>query len=177
VATPAEVQLAYSLRIANEGPDKLLVDVSGKREGSAAIAYGRGAAIAYANGDDATGDLLSCNLLGLSPNAGELDAKLPSLKEFTAGAQTNITALTEYRPGSPAGFQVDLPVSNAAGSYAFALDLLLRGNAAVLGGGEPDLVKAWGVNALEKAGFKDAAQELDAKLTQRLARAGASINP
>jgi hypothetical protein len=167
-------QLAYSLRVLAEGPNKVLVDADGKREGSEAIAYGRGAAIALERGDKETASRMWKAVAEASPVA-QLDPVFPSIEKFVAGAKQNVDAV-KAAFGKEAGFANDLAVSNAAGSYAFAADATLRGNAAFVGGGELGPTKDWGMKALMAAGFPEAALELNNRLTQREQRAGASKN-
>jgi len=168
-------QLAFSLRVLTEGPNKVLVDANGKREGSEAIAYGRGAAIALERGDKEAANRMWDAVVNASPTA-QLDQVFPSIEQFVAGAKQNAEAVKAAFSKEATTSQNDLPISNAAGSYAFGADVLLRGNAAFVGGGELGATKEWGVKALMSAGFPEAAVELNNRLSQREQRTGASKN-
>lgn len=114
------------------------------KEGSPAIALGRAAGLAA--------------LIGEPESARQLweqhypPATMPGFDDFYRGYQQHEAAFADF--ANPSHFPAaGTAFSNACGSYAFALDYLSRGQAAVANGGEPQWVCHWGAQALRAAGF------------------------
>jgi len=125
-------------------------------QASPAIAYGRSAALA--------------KMLGFDSIAKEASAKIakidgmPSFEEFYTGCLAHPENFGAFAD------KVNFPelgsaFSNAAGSYAFAMDYLANGEQA-LAGGQPEWVCKWGATSLHAAGFEGQAKKLDALAAQ-----------
>lgn len=127
---------------------------SGKaeREGSRAIAAGRAAGLAWDDGQENLA--LAIWQKEVAPVTG-----MPSFAEFRAGYKAHVDDFGEFadRHNYPA---IGTAFSNAAGSYAYALDNAVRG-AAALAGGEAQWAGYWGAKALQAAGFPAQAEQLD----------------
>jgi hypothetical protein len=133
------------------------------KEGSVAIAAGRTAGMALDAGLEKIASEIWRQYI---PNV----EGMPSLQDFYNGYKHN-----KYQGGF-ARFQTGVPnpdhpnnaigfphpgtvFSNAAGSYAFSLDVAAKGDAA-LAGGEREPTAKWGMAALCAAGFQAQAQQL-----------------
>ncbi len=118
-------------------------------EGSIAIAYGRTAGLAHEVGEDAVAAEYWAKLPAMTD--------MPTLAEFTrayAAAPHQFMHFSDSKNFSAGG----TALSNALGSYAFALDYLQNGAAALRNGGEPEWVCKWGAYALRCAGFEQRAK-------------------
>lgn len=123
-------------------------------EGSRAIAVGRAAGLAWDAGMEKIAKAVWDKEI---PSA----AGMPNFIEFRKAYEVHHNAFGEFETGEGKAFTaVGTPFSNAAGSYAFALDNAVRGNEA-LAGGAPQWVAYWGAKALEAAGFKEQAVQLN----------------
>ncbi len=124
-------------------------------EGSRAIAAGRAAGLAWDLGKENIAQALWSKEI---PNV----VGMPSFAEFRAGYEKNKAAFEAFDYGED--FTASgTPFSNAAGSYAYALDNAARGKEA-LAGGETKWVGVWGAKALVAAGFVDKAEKLNAAI-------------
>ena len=127
-----------------------------EKEGSRAICAGRAAGLACDAGKEN---------LAKAIWAKEIPAVagMPNFADFRKGYLAHRNAFGEFETGEGKAFTaVGTPFSNAAGSYAFALDNVIRGRAA---GGDPHWVAHWGAKALEVAGFKEQAVQLSQAVT------------
>ena len=153
-----DAQLAYTL--------------NGVKEGSPAIALGRTAGLAQMIGLPAVANTMWSELEKLPkdttrPSPSVL-GKLPSLEQLHNAYQANPNAFAAFADPQtfPAG---GTAFSNAIGSYAFALDYIGRGNAAIAAGGDPKWVGHWGAQTLAAAGFAAQAAQLERLVAQKTA--------
>lgn len=147
-ATP-ETPMAAPLSLLSALDSQLAFTLSGDaaKEGSEAIAFGRSAGLAA----EAGLPKLAATMWAKVPTL----LNMPTLDEFIAGYNTHSANFATFGDSEhfPAG---GTKLSNALGSYAFALDYLHRGDTA-LGKGNAKDVCDWGATALKAAGFAEKA--------------------
>ncbi len=144
-----DIQAMYERQFAYLNSGKAEVD------GSRAIAAGRAAGLAWQAGHKTIAQAIWSK---------EIPAVvgMPSFAEFCAAYEDNQLSFLEF--ADPKNFPIpNTAFSNAAGSYAYALDNAARGKAA-LAGGESGSVGDWGAMALTAAGFLEKAKQLNAAI-------------
>ncbi len=145
--------------------ERYLLSGEAAQEGSIAIALGRTAALAIQAGDIPKAEKYWAQLNALEPKvAGYLD--MPSITDifFGTGNGDGYLAAPEKfveHFGSVQNYPIpNTHFSNAVGSYAFALDYLQRGDAAIVNGGDPQWIAHHGAIALSAAGFSKQAEHV-----------------
>ena len=131
-----------------------------ENDGSPAIALGRTAGLAKILGLEKTAAHFWNQLGQLPPQTKPAEA-MPGLDDLYSAYKNNPAAFSRFaNKGEFPAPGTDF--SNAAGSYAFALDYMRRGEAAIANGGEPFRIYDAGAGALHAAGFEQQAAKLDA---------------
>ena len=146
-----DTQLSYMLSTPNDG--------------SPAIGLGRAAGLAKQVGLDKTAAQM-WGMLAQLPASQALPAQMPGIDQIAAAYTqnpANFAAFTSKDNFPAAGNGL----SNALGSYAFALDYARRGDAAIANGGEPKWIASWGAQAINAAGFPNQASALAAMVQRR----------
>ena len=128
-----------------------LLSGQAEKDGSEAIARGRASGLAY--------DLGKQNLAQAIWSKGVFTVTgMPTFSQFRAGYEAHPQAFSEFHGTHfPAG---GTAFSNAAGTFAYGLDVAVRGKDA-LAGGEPSAVGYWTEKSLAAAGFAAQAVQLN----------------
>lgn len=160
LTTPEQEQI----KTLYKGMYRYLSSGEAAEEGNPIIAAARAAALAKDAGLDNIAEAISSKYI---PNV----KGMPSFKEFRKGYEENKdkegfkrfeTGVPDPRhPTGAIGFRhPGTKFSNAAGSYAFALDAAANGDAAFKNGGDREPTGNWAFDALTAAGFPEQAKIL-----------------